>query len=70
MSVDYTRKHQWKITPKGNRYMKTYIFSTLHLAEKSRERNKTKKIEISFREVFKQRVKNRGMIIGEEIHHM
>jgi hypothetical protein len=44
MSVDYTRKHQWTITPKGNRYMKTYIFSTQHLAEKSRERNKTKKI--------------------------
>jgi hypothetical protein len=25
MSVDYTRKHQWKITPKGSRYRKTYI---------------------------------------------
>jgi hypothetical protein len=44
MSFDYTRKHQWTITPKGRWYMKTYIFSTQHLVEKSRERNITKKI--------------------------
>jgi hypothetical protein len=25
MLVDYTRKHQWKITPKGSMYRKTYI---------------------------------------------
>jgi hypothetical protein len=25
MSVDYMRKHQWTITPKGRRYRKTYI---------------------------------------------
>jgi hypothetical protein len=43
MSVDYTRKHQWKKTPKGSRYRKPYMSSTRHLAEKSRERNKSRK---------------------------
>jgi hypothetical protein len=30
------RKHKWKITPKGTRYMNPYISSTQHLEEKSK----------------------------------
>jgi hypothetical protein len=43
MSVDYTRKHHWKITPKGSSYRKTYIFSTQHIAKKSRREKQNQK---------------------------
>jgi hypothetical protein len=40
MSVDYTRKHQWTITPKGNKYRKTIFFYMTFCREVKGEKQK------------------------------
>jgi hypothetical protein len=49
MSVDYTRKHQWTITPKGRRYMKTYIDLHINMHKIQREREIQKGILVAYR---------------------
>jgi hypothetical protein len=48
MSVDYTRKHQWTITPKGSRYRKTYIVlhDILQRSQRKRFRCMERELEV------------------------
>jgi hypothetical protein len=56
MSFDYTRNHQWTITPKGRKCRKPHISFTLHLPEKSNGKR-----------LFKHRDHIIGMFLGEEM---